>query len=77
MRELYDPVRTEALFREAREIIAALDSELKDLAVQIHSAFDDVPTGGGLLAAAAAPRAIALPASKREVSNRSFWKFWR
>lgn len=76
MGELYDPVRTAALFKEAREIIAALDAEMRDLAVQIRSAFDDVQNAGDRKLAAA-PRAIALPASRPDFRNKPFWKFWR
>ena len=74
MGELYDPVRTAALFKEAQEIIAALDSEMKDLA--IRSAFDDVQNMGDR-ELAAAPRAIALPTARPDLCNKAFWKFWR
>ena len=76
MGELYDPVRTAALFKEAQEIIAALDSEMKDIAVQIRSVFDDVQNTGDR-ELAAAPRAIALPTSRPDLCNKAFWKFWR
>jgi hypothetical protein len=77
MRELYDPVRTAALFKEAREVIAALDSEIRDLAVQIRSAaLGDIKNGGDQ-ELATGPHAIALTTSKPELRNKPFWKFWR
>ncbi len=76
MRELYDPIRTAALFKEAREIITALDSELRDIAAHVRCAFDDDQSGGVLLAAPS-PRAIAVPTSGPQVPGKPFWKFWR
>ena len=58
-------------------MIAALDSEIRDLAVQIRSAaLGDIKNGGDQ-ELATGPHAIALTTSKPELRNKPFWKFWR
>ena len=76
MREPYDPVRTAALFKEAREMIAALDTEMRDLAREIRSALKEERSGAGR-DLAAAQIMTGLPRNSPSFRDKPFWKFWR
>jgi hypothetical protein len=75
MQEAYDPDRAAALVKEARDMIAALRCETGEIAVQmsrvLHDPEDDDPP--------ALPKATLaiLPAQRRAIARKPFWKFWR
>ena len=57
-------------------MIAALDTEMRDLAREIRSALREEQSGGGR--DLAAERIMAdLPSTSPNFRNKPFWKFWR
>jgi hypothetical protein len=73
MLEVYDRDRAAALFKEARDQIAALKCETGEIAVQMsrirHEPEDDDDPS-------TLPKAALAPTLQRKANRKPFWKFW-